>query len=116
MTNHDGSDAEQEARAQRDRDARGNLAAMCCTRWGVDPGSDRADGLAVKAAAREFATLADMLGLNGSPRRTVCLRESCGQPIPAWRRMDPGKAARHGGLDYCSNRCRNINQLRRGQR
>lgn len=54
------------ARQRRDRAARGNLAAMVCDHWGVDPGSDRGSARA-KAAARDFAQLAAALGLEPAP-------------------------------------------------
>jgi hypothetical protein len=50
-------------RAARLRDARGNLAAMACTRHGIDPTAvDPSDPRVVEAAAF-FAEVADALGI-----------------------------------------------------
>lgn len=48
-------------RAATARTARGNLAAMMCEAHGVDPTANTGD---LRGAAREFAYLADVLGLN----------------------------------------------------
>lgn len=56
--------ADDEARAAaRNRSARGNLAAMVCNQYGIDPTRDDNHWHRVGAAAQVFAELADMLGL-----------------------------------------------------
>lgn len=71
------TEQEAERQQQRNRAARGNVAAMICDRHGVVPGADNAT-LAVQLAAREFADLADALGLDGpvrDPGRCPCGRQ-----------------------------------------
>lgn len=62
--------------------ARGNLAALMCSRYGVDPTVNPAPSVASLAAA-EFAELADILGLDPTPHpRGGGLCRKCRQPIP----------------------------------
>ncbi len=58
------SSAVRDERSERDRNARGNLAAMACDRFGVDPTNP--DPQRSRVAAAWFAELADMLGLGGA--------------------------------------------------
>lgn len=57
------SDTERLRREQRDHDARGNLAAMCCDWYHVDPATAKPGQIGAQLAARDFKLLADMLGL-----------------------------------------------------
>lgn len=55
---------EQARRRNRDRTARGNLAALACQRFGVDPTTGAGP---VVEAAEWFADLAEILGLDSAP-------------------------------------------------
>jgi hypothetical protein len=78
--------------------ARGNLAAIACEWYGVDP--RRPSGPGVQLAAQEFATLADVLGLDGDESRPGICRE-CRAKLPATTKGRPDLVeGRRRGLCY----------------
>jgi hypothetical protein len=61
--------------------ARGNLAAILCDTWSVDPADPDWDDMALMSAADEFAELADILGLGPAVERAPG-RCECGVVLP----------------------------------
>lgn len=89
--------------ARRDKAARGNLAAMCCDWYNVDPRRASSGQVGVQLAARDFALLADILGLGGPAASPgTCTR--CGQPLPFARQTKPHTGQTRGVCARCERR------------
>lgn len=78
--------------------ARGNLAAIICDTWGVDPADPRRDAMALASAADEFAELAGYLGLQATAER-VPGHCACGAVLPL------STASANCAADYAAGMC-----------